>query len=127
MKLLKPTWVNHNGECAQRSREVEPRVRSASAVRLGSRLGPAWSPGARCLSCSAGGSGLCPPHRQAGEPGHVLPCEVRLGSRHWRRVLRRPPVVLGGASAWLLSASLDASQVLPPFCTVQNVLRWSRV
>lgn len=24
MKLLKPTWVNHNGECARGSRETEP-------------------------------------------------------------------------------------------------------
>lgn len=76
MKLLKPTWVNHNGECAQVSRKVEPGVESESGVGSEPRAGPARlapdAPGARCPNCGVGGSGLCPPPGEAGEHGHVL-------------------------------------------------------
>lgn len=75
MKLLKPTWVNHNGECAQGSREAEPAVGSGSGVESGrAQILPAspLTPGPRCPSQEAGGSGLCPQRGEAGEPQHVL-------------------------------------------------------
>lgn len=52
MKLLKPTWVNHNGECAPGSRKAESGVEAGSGAGSEPRAGPALlapdAPGARC-------------------------------------------------------------------------------
>lgn len=121
MKLLKPTWVNHNGECAQESPEAEPEVGLGSGLGLGSHKGPAsLAPDARCR---------VPELRNRQE----RTLSSALGSRRsraralgWRRrslsslqalvrAPRRPPVVREGAEARLPQQAWTPVKFSHPF------------
>lgn len=120
MKLLKPTWVNHNGECVLGSQEGEPEVGSEPGLGLGSHIGPARFAPARCqvpVLRNRQGRTLSSAPRSRHSQARALRGRPRNLSSP--RALMRAPrcplhAVHEGAEAQLLVAGLDASQNLPP-------------
>lgn len=85
MKLLKPTWVNHNGECAQGSRKAEPGVESGSGVGSEPRAGPARlapdAPGAQ--TAGSAGADFVLRRGKPASTGTCSACPQRIRPHSW--------------------------------------------